>query len=46
MNPFQQVAFEDPCFEAEETAKPKFKHYVEIQGQLISIILTANIGLE
>ena len=42
----QKTAFNDPCFKAEETMKDKFKHYEFIKGKNLSVILTANIGLE
>lgn len=46
MNAIQKTAYNDPCFDAIECAKPKFKRYVEINGYILSVILTANIGLE
>ena len=46
MNTNQKTAFLDPCFHAEETTKVKFKHYEQERGKLLSVILTANIGLE
>ena len=46
MNRNQKTAFLDPCFHPEETRKTKFKHYEQERGKLLSVILTANIGLE
>lgn len=46
MNTFQRTAYAEPCFEAEETANQKFRH-IEKRGRLfLSVVLTANIGLE
>jgi hypothetical protein len=40
------TAFSDPCFLVEETANERFKHYEFIGNKMLSVILTANIGLE
>lgn len=45
-NLYQKTAFLDPCFHADETRHPQFKHLVMERGKLLSVILTANIGLE
>jgi hypothetical protein len=42
----QEKAHSMPCFLAEETQNPRFKHYEEHRECLISVILTANIGQE
>ena len=46
MNHQQRVALGDPCFEAEETTKPKFRWRMPPPQDDVSCILTANIGLE
>lgn len=46
MNRQQTIAYEHPCFEAEETAHPRFRHAGMVNNVPISVILTLNIGLE
>jgi len=46
MNKQQLTAYQNPCFEAEETSNPKFKNYGRIFHLNLSVILTVNIGLE
>jgi hypothetical protein len=46
MNEHQKTAYLKPCFEAEETTNQIFKRYRKVRGGFISVILTANIGLE
>jgi len=44
MTPHQKRALRDPCFEAEETARPQFGW--RAQDDLVTLLLTMNIGLE
>jgi hypothetical protein len=47
MNQYQRIAYQHPCFEAEETANLRFFHTVPLNGgRWWSVGLTANIGLE
>lgn len=46
MNLHQMMAYGSPCFEAEETQNPRFQWLEERGGLTMSVILTANIGLE
>jgi hypothetical protein len=46
MNDQQQAAHGSPCFHAEETAHPRFKRYKRFGGRDLSVIVTANVGLE
>ena len=47
MKDFQQIAYQHPCYEAEETLDPRFTRsgYVDAR-YYISVIFTANIGEE
>jgi hypothetical protein len=46
MTPHQETAYAHPCFEAEECNHPRYQ-WIEARGGLtISLIMTANIGLE
>lgn len=43
----QRIAYQSPCFEAEETRQPQFRRAYRVQGgALVSVILTLNIGQE
>jgi len=44
MTPQQKKALRDPCYEAEETARPGFGW--RAQDRLVTLLLTMNIGLE
>ena len=45
MTPRQQLAYQRPCYEAEETRAPRY--YSRRGGQVpFSVGLTANVGLE
>jgi hypothetical protein len=46
MNKQQRAAFAEPCFEAEECARPQFRDALMWNGRPWSVVLTANIGLE
>lgn len=46
MNRDQLTAYSSPCYEAEETTNPKFCHLAKHGNLYLSVILTANIGLE
>lgn len=46
MDRCQLKAYQSPCFEAEETLNPAFKHTAKCGKLYLSVILTANIGLE
>jgi hypothetical protein len=46
VNEIQEKAHSLPCFEPQETMNPRFKHYEEHGHYLVSVILTANIGME
>lgn len=49
MNQYQRIAFKYPCFEAEETAHPRFYHVEHTSlfpGSFWSVGLTMNVGLE
>lgn len=46
MFPCQKIAHEDPCFEPTDVVKRKFFHDEEPRPYLISVGLTANVGLE
>lgn len=42
----QREAFAHPCFHAEETLDRRFHRTLELEGRLVSVTLTANIGEE
>lgn len=46
MNRNQLEAYSSPCFEAEEATNPRFRSLAKCDGMYLSVILTANIGLE
>lgn len=46
MNRNQIEAYLSPCFEAEETTNPRFRSLARYGNLYMSVILTANIGLE
>jgi hypothetical protein len=46
MQPWQFVAYQHPCYLAEETMDPRFSHLWTVDGSTVSLILTANIGEE
>lgn len=46
MNRDQITAYSSPCFHAEETTHPRFLHTARYGNTYLSVILTANIGLE
>lgn len=42
----QQIAYDNPCFDAEDTRKPRYYWNREIMGVRLVVGLTANCGLE
>jgi len=42
----QITAYTTPCFHAEQCVDIRYRHFEERLGELFSVILTANIGLE
>jgi len=42
----QTIAYRSPCFRAEETTHLKFLWWLRQSRRPISVLLTANIGLE
>ncbi len=42
----QMIAYGDPCFEAEETTKEKFRWRLSPPMDHVTVVLTATIGLE
>ena len=46
MTQFQMIAHSSPCFHASATINRKFSHVEDHGRYSISIMLTANIGLE
>ena len=42
----QMIAYTDPCFEAEECTKEKFRWRLLAPMDHVTVVLTANIGLE
>lgn len=46
MNDLLRTALADPCYEAEETAASKFNRRMDPPNDHLTVVLTANIGLE
>ena len=46
MNTRQGMAYESPCFDAEATTRPRFRSLGLAGKWRVSVILTANVGLE
>lgn len=46
MNTRQSLAFSSPCFDAEATTRPRFRSRGRAGSWAISVVLTANVGLE
>ena len=42
----QQIAYAAPCYEAEDTASPRFGWAADLDGRRLSFVLTLNVGLE
>ena len=46
MNEHQQIAYANPCREAEETGNSRFHWGIVTHGRILSALLTLNVGLE
>jgi acyl dehydratase len=46
MNLRQSLAYTSPCFDAEATAQKRFGHRARAGSWTVSVLLTANVGLE
>lgn len=42
----QQIAFGDPCYNAEDTIDGGYRSRVEVDGRRFGVVLTLNVGLE
>jgi len=46
MNTRQAIAYSSPSAEPEDTAKPRFAWFTDIDGRHIRLCLTVNVGFE
>ncbi len=46
VNEYQAVAYRTPCYNAEDTGAMRYYHVEEHRGQVVTVGLTANVGLE
>jgi hypothetical protein len=42
----QKTAYQHPCYHAGETSHPRFGSVHVVEGRQVSIVLTANVGME
>lgn len=46
MDTRQGIAYASPCFDSEATTRPRFRSLGRAGRNTVSVVLTANVGLE